>query len=467
MMWQCVLVVVSFSGRVLRRAAEKELPVGRSGNGSDPKVVFLLSLLPSKGRRWPSGRMRGLLWFDTIAKLKPLHPGPLRRGGTEQIRIFFFATRLVGLALIGFSGASSLGAEPDVGPVSRDLLSDQEWKRLDTAIDRGLSYLATQQKTNNGSFAAPDTGQPGITSLCVLAFLAKGHVPEEGPYQEHLDHAVRFVIETQRENGILFRMPYGDVWQFGTPSHTGIYNHAIAGLMLSEVYGMTQSDQSDRIGKAITRAVEFTREQQRRVKRNPSDNGGWRYLGKNRGLKSDADLSITSWQLMFLRSARNNGFEIPVEPIDDALGYVRRSFSKERGAFIYGHVPPGDHSTRAVVGSGILSLSLGGEHQSEIARTAGKWVLQHPFDRYNQVEYHEERYHYSAYYCSQAMFQLGGDYWKQFYPRFMNVLLENQQADGSWSPEGNRDGNFGSAYTTALVILALSPPYQLLPIFQR
>ena len=49
----------------------------------------------------------------------------------------------------------------------------------------------------------------------------------------------------------------------------------------------------------------------------------------------------------------------------------------------------------------------------------------------------------------------------------MNVLLENQQADGSWPPEGNRDGYFGSAYTTALVILALSPPYQLLPIYQR
>ena len=185
--------------------------------------------------------------------------------------LFFFC-----LTLIGFAGAPLPGSEPDTGSVSRDLSSDQEWKRLDGAIDRGLSYLGTQHKKNDGSFAAPDTGQPGITSLCVLAFLAKGHVPDEGPYQEHLDRAINFVLETQGESGIFFKMPYGEVWRFGTPSHTGIYNHAIAGLMLSEVHGMTQSNQSDRIGNAITNAVQFTREQQRRAKRNPVDKGGWR-----------------------------------------------------------------------------------------------------------------------------------------------------------------------------------------------
>jgi hypothetical protein len=47
------------------------------------------------------------------------------------------------------------------------------------------------------------------------------------------------------------------------------------------------------------------------------------------------------------------------------------------------------------------------------------------------------------------------------------VLVEHQEADGSWPPEGNRDGMFGDSYTTALVVLSLTPPYQLLPIYQR
>jgi hypothetical protein len=371
------------------------------------------------------------------------------------------------MAVIVFTATAILGADREIPISNSELLSEAEWKRLDLAVENGLKYLAKQQKPQDGSFAAPDLGQPGITSLCVLAFLAKGQLPNEGPYSTTLQRAIDFVLGSQQENGLLFNMAVGAHWNYMAASHTAIYNHAIAGLMLSEVHGMADPRQSTRIGPAITKAVKLTREHQQRPKRNPVDDGGWRYLGSTEKMRSDADLSITSWQLMFLRSARNDGFEIPATPIDDALGYVRRSFDPARRAFTYGRLPPGDHSTRAIVGSGILSLSLGGEHESEMAKAAGDWILKHPFDRYNHVEYHEERYHYSAYYCSQAMFQLGGDYWARFFPGFMRVLLENQKADGSWPPESNRDGHFGSAYTTAMVILALTPPYQLLPIYQR
>lgn len=382
-------------------------------------------------------------------------------------RIVLCAAGLVFLAGAARGETPPRDGKSDRAAVRRDLLSEAEWKRLDGAIDRGLRFLSTQQSARDGSFSAPNLGQPGITSLCVLAFLSRGHGPQDGPHGVRLDRAIDFVLKTQQPNGLLFNMSTGPQWQYGTPTHTGIYNHAIAGLMLAEVQGLADPDQAKRIGAAIKPAIAFTLERQKRPKRSAVDNGGWRYLGEVPVLRSDADLSITSWQLMFLRSARNNGFDVPVDAVDQALDYVRRSFDRERGAFTYGRAPPGNHSTRAIVGSGVLSLSLGGEHQTEIAKTAGDWILKHPFDRYNQVEYHEERYHYSAFYCSQAMFQLGGDYWERFYPSFMNVLLEHQQGDGSWPAESNRDGRFGNAYTTALMILSLTPPYQLLPIYQR
>jgi hypothetical protein len=181
-------------------------------------------------------------------------------------------------------------------------------------------------------------------------------------------------------------------------------------------------------------------------------------------LRAESDLSVTTWQLMFLRSARNAEFEVPAEAIEEAMAYVHRAFSPQDGAFSY---QQGRRTNRAMAGSGIISLSLAGEHQSEMAKSAGQWVLGHPFHRYNRVEHHEERYHYSAYYCSQAMFQLGDEYWSRFFPPFQRVLVEHQQADGSWPRESNKDGVFGSSYTTALVILSLTPPYQLLPIYQR
>lgn len=372
------------------------------------------------------------------------------------------------LLLANLNSSQVTAAEPAKNGTRRDLLEENQWKQLDSSIDRGLEFLARQQRPD-GSFAAPELGQPGITSLSVLAFLARGHAPGKGPYGRRLEQAVDFVLAQQRENGVLFKTPYDAAWHYGTPAHTGIYNHAISGVMLGEVYGLVESDQAARIETALESAVRFTREQQLRRKRRPIDKGGWRYIvtGEFSGLQSDADLSITSWQLMFLRSARNAGFDIPAEPIDDAMEYVRGSFDPKRGTFTYGRLPPGNHTSRAMAGSGILALSLGGEHETEIAKSAGDWILKHPFDQYNMVINGEERYHYSVYYCSQGMFQLGGDRWAAFYPRLMNVLLQNQQRDGSWPAEKNRDTHFGNAYTTALVILALTPPYQLLPIYQR
>jgi hypothetical protein len=66
------------------------------------------------------------------------------------------------------------------------------------------------------------------------------------------------------------------------------------------------------------------------------------------------------------------------------------------------------------------------------------------------------------------MYQLGGDYWKEYFPSTVKALLENQRPDGSWHPETmQRDRPFGNAYTTALVVLSLGAPNQFLPIFQR
>ncbi len=95
-------------------------------------------------------------------------------------------------------------------------------------------------------------------------------------------------------------------------------------------------------------------------------------------------------------------------------------------------------------------------------------MLDHPFNRFNRGGLTaEDRFYYGAYYCSQGMFQLGGKYWEEFYPTLLATLVTNQRADGSWDREANQDGQLGPAYSTSLAILALTPPYQLLPIYQR
>lgn len=369
-------------------------------------------------------------------------------------------------ALISTIGVCAEPASPvEARPAASDLLSADEWQRLDTAVDHGLAFLSRTQRPD-GSFAAPESGQPGITSLGVMAFLSRGHIPGEGPYGQQLARAIDFVVGTQHDDGLLYAQSVPRSSGAG-PFNPTMYNHAMAGLMLTEVYGMTDETQRGRLAEAISLAVKFARERQLAPKRHPRDHGGWRYLGSLSSLGNDADLSVTSWQLLFLRSARNAEFEVPKEFIDEAMEYVRGSFEPQAGVFMYCRVNPGRHTNRAMVGSGILSLSLAGEHQSEMARRGGDWLLQHDFARYNRPDFPEERYHYSAYYCSQAMFQLGGDYWARFFPPFQRTLVANQRPDGSWDREVNYDAQYGNSYTTALVILSLTPPYQLLPIYQR
>jgi len=347
------------------------------------------------------------------------------------------------------------GDEPNLG-----VLSTQQWQAIDAVVDRGLEFLARQQQPD-GSFAAPTGGQPGITSLCIMAFLSRGHVPGGGQYGRQLERAIEFVLSVQHPNGLLSIDPAG-TYAVGRSS----YNHAIAGVMLGEVYGMTSGDLGLRIQQAILRALQFTRELQTRPKQLRSDKGGWRYVrlsGTN-----DSDLTATVWHLMFYRSAQNAGFDVPKQYVDEATDYVRRCYTPEEGDFVYTLESETEHyASGATVAGGIIALAMAGEHHTEMAHAAGRWILKNPFSTYNRRTHPDDRYHYSAYYCSQAMFQLGGEYWERFYPDFQQVLIDNQNRDGSWEPEAARDERFGNVYTTALTVLALTPPHQLLPIYQR
>jgi hypothetical protein len=338
-------------------------------------------------------------------------------------------------------------------------------------VDRALESLSRQQE-GNGSFPSVVTGQPAITSFCVLAFLSRGHQPGPSRYGKLMTRAIDYVLKSQRSDGLL---NYGSIEphfsEWGA-SQTATYNHAIAGLMLSEVYGSATGEQEARIKKAIEKAVEFTcRIQREPEKRSPRDAGGWRYVTdfyRAKPRSATSDLSATGWHLMFLRSAKNAGFSIPDGAVTSALQYVEHCFDQRSGLFFYGLDPSDHYSSRGMMGAGILSLSLGGKHQTEIAKRAGDWLLSHPFSVYGQtVGGRGDRFLYSAYYCSQAMAQLGGDYWKGFYPPLVKSFLQNQTTDGAWTAESGGDTMFGPAYSTALAVLTLTPPFQLLPIYQR
>jgi hypothetical protein len=72
-----------------------------------------------------------------------------------------------------------------------------------------------------------------------------------------------------------------------------------------------------------------------------------------------------------------------------------------------------------------------------------------------------------TYYSSQAIAQVGGETWNQVYPQLANTLMKEQARNGSWPRSTGSERAFGPTYSSSLAILALTPPYQLLPIYQR
>jgi Prenyltransferase and squalene oxidase repeat len=346
-----------------------------------------------------------------------------------------------------------------------DALSPGKWRQVENSVDRALAWLASQQAAD-GSFPTLPQGQPGVTSLCVLAFLSRGHQPGVGLYGEPLNRAIDYVLACQLPDGLLSKQVPGPAYVNHQASHTSVYDHAISGLMLGEVYGQVSGQRARNVKEAIQRALQFTRAMQVQPK-SPADRGGWRYVRPDP--PSDSDLSITAWQLMFLRSAKNAEFSVPQEYVDEAMAYVRRCWDRQSGGFNYalaGGV--GFAESRGMVGAGIVSLAMGGDHQSPMARAAGDWLLAHPYLRFGERIGPYDKFFYSTYYCSQAAAQLGGRYWEKFFPPMVEALLGAQRPDGSWPPEpGGSIAVFGNAFTTAMAVLSLTPPYQLLPVYQR
>ncbi len=331
-------------------------------------------------------------------------------------------------------GAGLLHAQGAIDPVF------EEWhERVDPAVEMALEYLVEVQK-DDGSFPENYGDSTGIPALVGMAFLSKGHLPTEGRYADAINRCIDFVLDNQKDSGLLEK---------GHAGSGPMYAHNIATLFLSEVSGMVDPERQRRISETLPGALKLIIEAQQ-VEKPEKHQGGWRYHPGSR----DSDTSCSGWALMALRSAKLNGAAVPDKAIDDAVAYLRRHQDPDSGTF--GYTGTSDHA-KTLTGMGLLCLELCGLHGSEESEAAADYVMK----TFRSVV--DDRFAtYGNYYNAQAMFQMGGRYWQEFAPWLYSTYLDQQRADGSWD---SREA--GRIYGTSMMVLAMTVPWRQLPIYQR
>ena len=302
------------------------------------------------------------------------------------------------------------------------------------AIDKGLAWLASRQ-TESGAFKSSGFGRnTAVVSLGGMAWLAGGNTPDRGQYGEQVTKAVRYIIKSADDSGFISIKE--------ATSHGPMYDHGFATLFLAEVYGMTFDTQ---VREKLEAAVKL-------IVGSQNHEGGWRYQPK----AFEADISVTVCQVMALRAARNAGIHVPNETIDRCIDYVKRCQNAD-GGFMY--MLSGGPSRFPRSAAGIVALYSAGIYEGEEIRKGLEYLMLHlpgseDFGRDTHAMY-------GHYYGVQAMWQAGGEHWQKWYPAISELLVKQQQKDGSWPDL------ICAEYGTAMATIVLQMPNNYLPIFQR
>jgi len=361
------------------------------------------------------------------------------------------------VGLLYLTGLVGLGCSFDVGwsqESSSSPIGDSQTKVNEAAIERALNYLLAQQQANGAiTLGQHDTT---MTALAVMALASTGVTPaQETEHGRAMRKALDFVLQADRRT----REGY-----FGQADGSRMYGHGIITLMLSELNGMgADAEQDQQIHEACQAGIDLILKAQRHPKQGPN-RGGWRYTPDS----NDADLSVSVWQLMALRSAKNDGMNVPSGAIEQAIDYLKRSCTsplgpdgkpkREESGFHY--TPGGSDIQFAMTAAGVLAMQVCGQYESPLVEHATKWLQAHP------PKWGERYFFYGTYYYAQGMHQQGGATATEAERLVREVLLSRQNDDGGWTPEGEEGGG-GRIYATCMAVLSLSVNYHYLPIYQR
>jgi hypothetical protein len=335
---------------------------------------------------------------------------------------------------------------------------------------RGVDFLLRAQN-QDGSWGSGESARPievladvpgshhafraGTTALCVMAL-------ERSPFRDKecrsaADRGLGFLLDhalARRPNGLEMY----NVWSFG-------YGLQAFAELLPKTEDPKVKDRMIEASKAIVKKLEIYQ----------TPDGGWGYYDFKVGSyrPSDSSMSFTTATIVVaLHAAGKQGIAIPRGMLDRAIKSLRRD-RKDDGSYIYGPYA----KYRPVAGYNQVKGSLGRTHSCNLALWLyGEKVnesdlrsgVENFFRFYRFMDIgrkrpwpHEAWYYTSGYYFYYGHYYAGlvldllpeGDR-ARWRPRLEKLLVERQEADGSWwdFPLYGYHKPYGTAYALLTLI---------------
>jgi len=355
----------------------------------------------------------------------------------------------------------------DLDPFSVRLQQDPVFRsqlKAGVMVERGLMHLSERLRQGRDGGLPSVSGKDPIVAkmaLTALAFMANGNTTEHSPFSIELRQCLRWLVSRVKEvpSRSSISPPPTVLYFFDARDNLSrMHGHGYATWALALSFGMAMggdSNSRDRfeIKRVLAGAV-------RCIEQSQTESGGWGYEYE-RGTFHEGSMTVT--QLQALRSARDAGIHVDEEVIDSAVRYLRDSKIREgprQGAYRY---KLGDLNTSfALTAAAVSSLNQTGVYDDSDIDDGMEYMRQS--DPLMNAK-NEKFPWYSRLYATQAYWQYRElEPFRRFYP----ILVERisnaaDPRDGAF----NDGSEYGSDYSTALGVIALSVPFGYLPSFQR
>jgi hypothetical protein len=310
--------------------------------------------------------------------------------------------------------------------------------QCEEAVMKSLRWLKKTQN-EDGSWTGKD--HAAMTGFAILAFLGHCETPLSEEFGDAVMDGIVYLVNVGMKNG-------GRLTVNALESNHWVYEHGIATYALAESYTFCSQ-----LGINIPDLGEVTKLAGDIIIEGQGDSGGWVYKYAS---TADGDNSVGFWQIQALKACKHTGLweDKDFKTVSrKALEWLDIAQGKD-GSIGY----RGDSSGNpGLTGGGVLAFQMWGKGSSKNARAGVKYISKNTAfnwaDKTSNLYYH--------YYNAQAMINHGGKDWENYNLLFRDILLNNQQEDGTWKHAGTGHSNL--LMNTCLATFMLEVYYRFLP----